>query len=67
MEDLSQIGDLPPTEPTTSETRALCVRVARQDYLTIRSIAITQGLTNSQITAWAIELLRRYVQAGGAR
>jgi hypothetical protein len=66
MEELAETAD-PPAEPGASETRALCVRVDRRDYLTIRSIAITQGLTNSQITAWAIDLLRRYVHAGGAR
>jgi hypothetical protein len=47
--------------------RALCVRLNAQRYRAIRTIAVSNDLTNAEVISWAMELLERYVAAGGER
>ncbi|MGA3122623.1 MAG: hypothetical protein ABSF69_17800 [Polyangiaceae bacterium] len=51
----------------SGEARALCVRLPLAQYRLVRTIAVTRDMANAAVISWAVELLERYVDAGGVR
>jgi hypothetical protein len=54
-----------PSASGDERVRVVTVRLPAAHFRRLRAIAVTRDLTNSQTTSWAIELLGRYVDAGG--
>ena len=62
-----ELPDLLQRTASTDEPRLLHVKIPATTHEFIRTMALQQKATNAQVVSWAVELLRRYVQAGGAR
>jgi hypothetical protein len=52
-------------KPSIDGLRLIHVKIPATDHEFIRQTSFRQKATNAQVLCWAIELLRRYVQAGG--
>ncbi len=66
MERMMELPDLLLSASSTeSPPRLLHVRVPAATHEFIRHTAFSQRATNATVVAWAVELLRRYIQAGG--
>lgn len=66
-ERVMELPNLLQSTASTDEPRLLHVRIPALDHEFIRTLAFSQKVTNADVLSWSIELLRRYVAAGGER